>query len=505
MNIFGFEITRNSPRVQDIPNTNFVEKNTDDGTVSVSAGGLYGTFLDLNNSVKNEVELINRYRTMATQAECDLAINDIINEVITKEDNSPVVTIDTSNLDGKLSPQVIDSIAATFDHVKDMLELEQHGYEIFRRYYVDGRLYYQLVIDSENPEDGILELRYIDPRRIHKVRETKDTRIAGTNVVRQEVIDEYYMYNDSPINTTNIPSAIQMPSQSGIKLTLDSVSVINSGLVDRDSQMVVGHLHKAIRPLNQLRMLEDASIIYRISRAPERLAFYIDVGQLPTAKAEQYIRDQMVKFKNKLVYDSTTGSVLDARRFVTMREDYWLPRREGSRGTEIQTIPGGQNLGEMRDIEYFRELFYQSLNVPMSRLQPDSPSFLGRTSETSRDELKFQKFVARLRMRFSELFYDLLGKQLVLTKVMSIEEWEVFKKFVTFNFARDNFFAELKDAEIFRERITALEKATPYIGTFFSREYIAKEILKMTNKKFEEMLLQIQQEQSGQPTQEQQE
>lgn len=495
MNIFGFQITRAGARVEDLPISNVVEKDTNDGTIGVSAGGIYGTFLDMSSSAQNEIELINRYRAMALQSDCDLAISDIINEAIVKEDNTSVITINTSKLDGMLSPQIIQVIENQFDRVKDLLNIEQHGYEIFRRYYVDGRLYYNIIINNDAPEEGIVELRYVDPRRIHRVKETKDVRIDGTTIVTKQTTNEYYLYSDSAVSSLSGQNQlVQSSSQSALKLSLDSVVYINSGLVDRDSNMVVGHLHKAIRPLNQLRMLEDASIIYRLARAPERLAFYIDTGQLPNIKAEQYLRDQMVKFKNKLVYDSTTGSVLDARRFVTMREDFWLQRKEGSRGTEIQTIPGGQNLGEMRDIEYFRTLFYQSLNVPVTRLQPNEAAFLGRTSEISRDEVKFQKFINRLRARFSELFYEILGKQLVLTRVMSIEEWEEYKKHITFTYARDNFFSELKDAEIFRERIASLDKAAPYLGTFFSKQYFANTILKMTNQEYEEMLGQIQQE-----------
>jgi len=474
--LFGFQIGR---KEQEAPPTvqSFAPPPNIDGTIDVNAGGAFGTTVDLEGSAKTEVTLITKYREMSYQGECDKAVDDIINEAVVFEDSSAAVEVVVDEVE---QPDAIkERIREEFDGILNLMHFENSGYDIFRNWYVDGRLYYHLMIDTANPRKGIQELRYIDPRKIKKVRTEKKPKNGGAD--RQGVIgkqyNEYFIYSGKGVSAGN----------SGVKIAPDAIAYIHSGVMDQKNSMVLGHLHKAVKPLNQLRMLEDATIIYRLARAPERRIFYIDVGNLPKAKAEQYLRDMMVKHKNKLVYDANTGEVRDDRKFLTMLEDYWLPRREGSSGTEITTLPGGQNLGEMDDVEYFRRKLYESLNVPSSRLQSDGQFNLGRASEITRDELKFSKFVKRLRSRFSELFMILLEKQLLLKGVITKEEWSEIKKELRFNFAEDNHFSELKTSEVMRERLSLLQDVDQYTGKYFSTAWIRKNVLMQTEEDIEQM------------------
>ena len=420
--LFGFEIKRADEGKPESKAQSFVTPKYDDGAVNVTTSGwMYGTYVDLEGTAKNEAELVTRYRKMALQPEVEHAIDDIINETIISDPTQPVVDINLDNLD--LSVSIKKRIKEEFKKSCELLFLTQSGYELFRKWYVDGRLYFHAVVDETDVEQGIQELRYIDPRKIRKVRQTKKERKGGYTVVK--VVKEFFVYNDKGFHSKayQTPDPLAAGGAQGLKIAKDSIVHITSGLSDEYNKMVLSHLHKAIKPLNQLQVLEDASVIYRISRAPERRIFYIDVGNLPKMKAEQYLRDMMTKHKNRLVYDAASGEIRDDRKFMTMMEDFWLPRREGGRGTEITTLPGGQNLGQMEDIEYFKKKLYRALNVPISRLEPEAGFTLGRASEISRDELKFNKFIRRLRLKFSLLFTKILEKQLVLKGFMSLEEW----------------------------------------------------------------------------------
>jgi hypothetical protein len=478
MKLFGFEIRKNQDEdEQSIPS--FAPRETDDGALVVSAGGTYGTYLDLEGSAKTEAEIVAKYREMSIQPECESAINDIVDDAIVKEGKEKIVEIDLEDLD--LSDNIKDRIVEEWEKIADLLNFNNAGYDIFRRWYIDGRLYYHVMIDVNDPKAGIKELRYIDPRKIRKIRAVK--RVRKDQVYINVTDSEFYMYNERGFKGA---SATGMDNQ-GLQIAKDSIIQITSGVVDKDNKLVLGYLHKAIKPLNQLRILEDATVIYRISRAPERRIFSIDVGNLPKMKAEQYVRDVMTKHKNRLIYDATTGDTRDDRKFMTMLEDYWFPRREGGGGTQVTTLPSGQNLGELADVEYFQKKLYQSLNVPMSRLQSDSGFNLGRSSEITRDELKFYKFVLRLRIRFSQLFLKALEKQLVLTGVIAQEEWENLKDSIHFNFKQDNYFAELKDGEILRERINTLTSIDPFTGKYYSRLWVQKNVLMLTDEEIEQM------------------
>ena len=482
--LFGFEIKRKDDD-RDIPS--FAIQEVDDGALTVSAGGAYGTYLDLEGSAKTEAEIVAKYREMSIQPECEKAIDEVVNEAIVKDDNKEVVDINLDNL--KISDNIKNLIIDEWNTVSELLNINNYGFEIFRRWYIDGRLFYHAMIDENNPRAGIQELRYIDPRKIRKIRAIKRERKGRifVNVTQ----DEFYMYNERGFRGA---SATGMDNQ-GLRIAKDSIVHITSGLMDKDNKLVLGYMHKAIKPLNQLRILEDATLIYRISRAPERRIFYIDVGNLPKMKAEQYVKDMMTKHKNRLVYDATTGDIRDDRKFMTMLEDYWLPRREGGRGTEISTLPSGQNLGELSDVTYFEKKLFQALNVPMSRLTPEQSGFnLGRAAEISQDELNFQKFIGRLHLRFSQLFLQILEKQLVLKAICTLDDWEIFKNKIQFNFNHDNYFSELKDAEILRERMNTLTQIQPYIGLFYSQEWVAKNILKMSEEDINEMKKQIKSE-----------
>jgi hypothetical protein len=424
--------------------------------------------VDLEGTAKSEAELVTRYREMSTQPEADLAIDDIVNEAIVYNEKDPAVSIVLDDL--KVSQSIKNRIRNEFDKVLRLLHFTTNAYEVFRRWYIDGRLYYHIVIDESNPRDGIQELRQVDPRKIRKVKQPVKSKDDKMNAIITKGYIEYYIYHPRGINRSN----------QGLKISKDSVIFCHTGLLDNRMAMVLGHLHKAIKPLNQLRMLEDATVIYRLARAPERRIFYIDVGNLPKMKAEQYLRDMMVKHKNKLVYDAQTGEVRDDRKFMTMLEDFWLPRREGGRSTEITTLPGGQNLGEMEDVEYFKKKLYKALNVPISRMEPESNFNLGRASEITRDELKFTKFVARLRNRFTQLFDNILETQLILTGVTSRKEWHEMREHIHYDFLEDNHFSELKYSEIMGDRLRLLGEVDSYVGKYFSKQYVRSHVLRMT-------------------------
>ena len=469
MQLFGFEIKRTSAEEQELQSLQaIVPQNQEDAVTEIAPGGIYGTYLDMEASAKTEADLVTKYREMALQPECDTAVEDIVNDAIIMQNNAYPVEIVLDETD--LPSRVKKLVREEFSNLLYMLDFGNKGYEIFRRWYVDGRLYYQIVIDKNTPREGIRQLRYIDPRKIRKMREQKKKTDSATGVDQYPSVREFYVYN--PKGSTN--------NNQGVKIAPDSICYVPSGVVDARNKMVLSHLHKAIKPLNQLRMLEDAVVIYRLSRAPERRIFYIDVGNLPKMKAEQYLRDMMVKHKNKLVYDASTGEVRDDRRHMTMLEDFWLPRREGGRGTEITTLPGGQNLGEMDDVMYFQKKLYKSLNVPVSRLEAETNFNIGRSTEISRDEVKFQKYVNRLRNKFSELFDNLLEIHLALRGVMTRSEWKEIKNSLTYNFVNDNMFQELKQAEIMSERLRVLGEVDPLVGKYFSMSWVRKNVLHMT-------------------------
>ena len=506
--LFGFEIKRKTPEP-----ISFAPETNDDGAVVVSEGGIYGTYVDLDGSIRTESELVNKYREMAQHPEVDMAIDDIVNEVITQEPETKVVELILDDL--KQSDRVKKVIIDEFDEILRLLEFNQLSYDVFRRWYVDGRLYYHVIVDENDLSKGITELRYIDPRKIRKVRQVKQKKVAS-NVPVTQTTGEYYIYNDKGFAKTAGNSSIPTNTVGGIRIAKDSIIHCTSGLVSINGDLVQSYLHKAIKPLNQLRSMEDSLVIYRISRAPERRIFYIDVGNLPKMKAEQYLRDIMTKFKNRVVYDANTGEIRDDRKFMTMLEDFWLPRREGGKGTEITTLPGGQNLGQMDDVIYFQRKLYKSLNVPITRLDPEIQFNLGRATEITRDEVKFAKFINRLRNKFSVLFTKILERQLILKNIVTAEEWEDFKEVIRFKYSQDNYFAELKETEVLRDRITMLRDIDDYAGKYYSHEWIRRNVLRQSDEEIEEIDEQIQDEmdnpqynqpdpnQEGQPGTEQQ-
>ena len=482
--LFGFKITRKKDEGE-----SFTLPSSDDGTIEVAGGGFYSQTLDVDGRDKTENDLIRRYRDIAIQPECDSAIEDIVSEGIASNEYDAPVALRLDRLE--YSSKVKKRINEEFDRVLQLLDFNIKGHDIFRRWYVDGRIYYHKVIDKKEPRKGIKELRYIDPRKIKKVREViKDRPDPVTGIDKQKQTLEYYLYNEKVVDNSSTP-------QSALKITTDSIAFCPSGLVDQTKGSVLSYLHKAIKPVNQLRMIEDALVIYRISRAPERRIFYIDVGNLPKIKAEQYLKDVMSRYRNKLVYDASTGEIRDDRNHMSMLEDFWLPRREGGRGTEITTLPGGSNLGEIEDIVYFQRKLYRSLNVPMSRMEAEQNFSIGRSTEITRDELKFSKFVQRLRKKFSALFHDVLRTQLVLTGVIAEEEWDKIKEHIQYDFLQDGHFAELRDAEILRERIDMLGQVEPYVGNFFSKSWVRKNILHQTQQEIEEIETEIEEEGGG--------
>jgi hypothetical protein len=491
--LFGFEIEINRPKKQssqpqEEENKSFALPQNDDGAVTIQSGSYYGTYVDLDGVVRNEIELITRYREMAMQPELESAIDDIVNEAIVQEDHGHSVEINLDDL--KVSAKVKKEIQAEFDLVLKLLNFGNMGHEVFRRWYVDGRLFYHIIIDPEKVDKGIVEVRYIDPRRIRKIREIQRMKDPRTGIELIKRVNEYYLYNERGM--------IGVHTNLGAKIAVDSVVNVNSGLMDSKRAMVLSFLHKAIKPLNNLRMVEDASVIYRLSRAPERRIFYVDVGNMPTIKAEQYLKDIMSKYRNKLVYDSTTGEIKDDRKHLSMLEDFWLPRREGSKGTEITTLPGGQNLGKMEDVEYFEKKLYRSLGVPISRLEPQQGGgILGRSTEINRDELKFSKFIHRLRNKFATLFDDMLRVQLITKGICTEEEWKEFKEDIFYDFKKDNNFTELKEAELLQNRLAVLQVIDPFVGRYFSVEWVRRKVLMMDDDEIDEILEQIEAEKAA--------
>ena len=469
--------------------------NNDEGTSTVAAGAYFGQYVDLDGIPKNnnDFELIKKYREIALHPECDSAIDDIINESISSDLDFAPVNIELSNLE--VGDKIKKQVREEFRLILKLLDFDKKCHDIFRRWYIDGRMHYHKMIDFENPQEGIKELRYIDALKIKKVREVVKKKATIDNVEKGpngekfdygEVL-EYYMY---------FPHGYKAQQAKGLKIANDAICSVNSGLMDHNRNTVLSFLHKAIKSVNQLRMIEDSLVIYRLSRAPERRIFYIDVGNLPKMKAEQYLREVMNRYRNKLVYDSATGEVRDDRKHMSMLEDFWLPRREGGRGTEITTLPGGQNLGELEDVKYFQKKLYKSLNIPLSRLEQESSFTIGRTNEITRDELKFAKFVGRLRKKFSELFHDLLKTQLVLKGIMTLDDWEELKENIQYDFIFDNHFTELKDNELLTERLNSVGMIEPYLGKYFSAEYVRKQVLHFTDEEIEEMDIQIEKEKS---------
>jgi hypothetical protein len=491
LNLFGFQISRQKVDVEQQSEKTFAPPSNEDGALTISSAAYYGTYVDLDGTAKNEVELISRYREMAMQPEIESAIDDIINEAIVQNDDGKSIRIIMDDL--KQPDKIKKAIEEEFNIVLRLLNYQNMATDTFRRFYVDGRIFYHVIIDDQNPTQGIKALRYIDPRKIRKIREIKKEKDTGTSVDVVQTVNEYYIYNDKVVSGS---SSSYGPV--GTRIAKDAIINVNSGLMDSRRAVVLSYLHKAIKPLNQLRMIEDATVIYRISRAPERRIFYIDVGNLPKLKAEQYLRDIMVKYKNKLVYDAQTGEVRDDRKFLSMMEDFWLPRREGGKGTEITTLPGGQNLGELEDVKYFERKLYKSLNVPVSRLNPESSGFsLGRVGEISRDEVKFSKFVDRQRQKFSEIFDQALRVQCVLKGICTSEEFDEFKENIYYDFLKDNNFAELKDAELVRERLSLLGSVDPYVGRYYSMEWIQRNVLRLSDDDIKEMQKQIDKEKAA--------
>ena len=486
--LFGFSITRVKPKLD--PKQAFTQPAVDDGTTTVAAGGYFGQYLDMEGKAKNEQDLIRRYREIALHPECDMAIEDIVNEAITSNENRQSVKVVTDQL-GQYSSKIRAKIESEFSEVLRLLQFNTRGHDLFRRWYVDGRIFFQKVIDAENSKNGIVELKYLDPRKVKKIREVRKRRPEGmvspTNINIADETVEYFVYNERGIQGA---AAIQ-----GIKIAPDTIAFCPSGVIDQNKNgLVMSYLHKAIKPVNQLRMIEDAAVIYRIARAPERRMFKIDVGNLPKAKAEQYLRDVMARYRNKLVYDASTGEIRDDRNYMSMLEDFWLPSRDGGRGTDITTLPGGQNLGEISDIEYFRAKLYRSLNVPVSRLEASQGFNLGRASEISRDELKFTKFVGRLRKKFTELFNDLLRTQLIIKGVIAETEWPDIRDSIFYDFLQDGHFAELKNSEMMRERLNLAREVRDYIGKYYSVNYVRRNILRQTEQEIRKMDAEIKKE-----------
>ena len=496
--LFGFSIEPSESKSKTVLSP--VPPNNGDGVDNFIASGFYGSYVDIEGAYRNEHELLKRYREMAIHPEVDNAVEDVVNEAIVSDLYDSPVEIELSNVSA--SDKLKDIIRKEFRYIKELLDFDKKSHEIFRNWYVDGRLYYHKVIDIKKPEQGIKELRYIDPSKMKFVRQEKKlrkgaegidlSRTSETSKVLYPEIEEYFVYSPKPNFPIGMASGAS--GQKGIKMAKDTVTYVTSGLVDRNKGSVLSYLHKAIKALNQLRMIEDSLVIYRLSRAPERRIFYIDVGNLPKVKAEQYLRDVMNRYRNKQVYNAQTGEIRDDRKFMSMMEDFWLPRREGGRGTEITTLPGGQNLGELSDIEYFQKKLYRALGVPESRIANDGGFNLGRSSEILRDELKFTKFVGRLRKRFANLFSDMLKTQLILKNIITPEDWEIISDHIQYDFLYDNQFAELKESELMNERLGTLASIEPYIGKYYSVDYVRRKILRQTDTEIREIDEQIEKE-----------
>ena len=477
--LFGFSFKKQQEKSR-APSP--IQPSSDDGATSYIAGGYYGQYLDLDGNFKTEYDMVKKYRTMAMHPEVDSAIEDIIHEAIVADQNDSPVQINLDNLE--VSDAVKNIIRDEFDYIKNLFGFDSKAHEMFRRWYIDGRLYYHKVIDLDNPADGIKELRYVDPHKIKKVRQITKPKTAD-EFMKYDFGkgEEYFLYNPKGLNNTS--------ANSGIRIAKDAITYCTSGIMDTNRNIVLSYLHKGIKVLNQLRMIEDSLVIYRISRAPERRIFYIDVGNLPKQKAETYLREVMGRYRNKLVYDAQTGEVRDDRKYMSMLEDFWLPRREGGRGTEITTLPGGQNLGELTDVQYFQTKLYKALNVPAGRLESGTSFDLGRSAEITRDELKFTKFVGKLRKKFSDIFHDTLKTQLILKSVIVPEDWDDMKEHIQYDYLYDNHFTELKNLEMMTEKLNVIAAMDPYVGKYFSTQYIRSEILGQTEIQMEEMDVQM--------------
>jgi len=498
--LFGFSIEDTEPLSPSAVSP--VPPNNEDSVDHYMSSGFFGSYVDIEGVYRTEYDLIKRYREMALHPEADSAIEDIVNEAIVSDSHDSPVEIELSNLNA--SDGIKNKIREEFKYVKDLLDFDKKSHEIYRNWYIDGRIFYHKIIDLKKPMEGIQELRYIDAMKMRHVRmQKKNEKDKYGKALQMKTndnpmdyqfpeIEEYFIYNPKgtyPTGNINATSASQ-----GIKIAKDAITYCTSGLVDRNKGSVLSYLHKSIKSLNQLRMIEDSLVIYRLSRAPERRIFYIDVGNLPKVKSEQYLRDVMMRYRNKLVYDASTGEVRDDKKYMAMLEDFWLPRREGGRGTEITTLPGGQNLGEITDIEYFKKKLYRSLNVPPSRMDGEGGFNLGRSSEILRDELKFTKFVARLRKRFSNMFNDMLKTQLILKNIITPEDWETMSEHIQYDFLYDNHFSELKESELLNERLNSVQVAEPYIGKYFSQDYVRRKILRQTDEEILEQDKLIEQE-----------
>jgi hypothetical protein len=486
--LFGFSIEDNEEQSSGIVSP--IPPSNEDGNDHYLSSGFFGQYVDIEGVYKTEFELIRRYREMALHPECDSAIEDIINETLVSDSNDSPVEINLDHLNA--SDGIKTKVRDEFKFILELLDFQKKAHEIYRNWYIDGRLYYNKVIDIKKPHEGIQELRYIDAIKMRYVRKQKKnekdrlSNINQNNPMDYEFpeLEEYYLYTPKNVYPVSTPSS--MGGDQGVKFTKDSITYCTSGLVDRNKGSTLSYLHKAIKSLNQLRMIEDSLVIYRLSRAPERRIFYIDVGNLPKVKAEQYLRDVMMRYRNKLVYDANTGEVRDDKKYMAMLEDFWLPRREGGRGTEISTLPGGQNLGEITDIEYFKKKLFKSLNVPISRIEGDGGFNLGRSSEILRDEVKFSKFVGRLRKRFSAMFSDMLRTQLLLKNIITPEDWEIMQEHIQFDFLYDNHFTELKEAELQNERLALLGATEPYIGKYYSQDWVRRQVLRQTDEEIRE-------------------
>ena len=498
MRIFGFELRRAK---DETPPISFAPPIADDGAVVVTAGGAQGAYIDMEGTVKTEAELVTKYRNMSFNPELDTAIDDVVNEAISIEEDSPIVELVFDDLDKLgIPPQIKQIMEQEFSTILDLFDFNNKCYETFRQWYIDGRIYYNIIVDKENPVAGIQELRYLDPRKIRKIREVKQTKDKDTRLIQgseniQQVVNEYYIYNPMGFgknSTSTLSNPIASPV-SGVKIHKDSIIHVTSGLLSADNGLVLSYLHKTIKVLNMLRSLEDASIIYRMARAPERRVFYIDKGNLPKMKAEQYIRELMTMYKNKLVYDAQTGEIRDDRKQMTILDDFWLARR-GDQGTKIDTLQSGNSQGIMDEIEYFRMALYKALNIPYSRYNPENAYTIGRATEITRDEVKFSKFIDRLRLKFSAIFLKALRVQLILKGVLTPEDWDLIVPKIKFRYSRDNIWSELKESEVSRDRLQTLEMYMPFVGKYYSNEFIMKNVLKLTEEEIEEMQQQIMQE-----------
>lgn len=495
MKIFGFDVKRTEEETN-LP-VSFAEPSNDDGAITVgnALGGFYNTILDMEGSAKTESELITKYRAMAMQPEINQAVDDIVNEAISVDTNDRVVEVSLGETD--LSDKVKKSIVKEFDNILALLDFTNNAYDMFQKFYVDGRLNYHIVIDPQDVKKGVIELRYVDPRKLKLIREVdKKSKDPHSGVPIKKVKNEYYMYSESGFLNTSTGAGGAGSATSGIKIAKDSIARVTSGLMNENNSLVLSHLHPAIKALNQLRMLEDAVVIYTLTRAPERRIFYIDVGNLPKNKAEQYLRDMMARHKNKLQYNSSSGEITDSRKMLTMTEDFWFPRRGGERSTEVDTLAGGNapGLSNNENLEYFQRKLFKSLKVPLSRLEPEAMSSFGRTSEMTRDELKFGKFIRRIRSRFSWLFNSILEKQLILKGILTPEEFNEIKNDLRYDFVRDNYFEELKETEILRERLNTLRDISDYTGKYFSHQWITRNVLQMSDEDMSNMEEEIQQE-----------